>query len=269
MIRAGLVVLFVLSTAGVFAEEPAGQHPLTPLMEFAKERLAVVDQSVSDYTCTLVRRELIDGRLTPRSFAMVKLRHRQVRGQAVETPFSVYLRFLAPVEIEDREVLFVEGQNDGKMLVRRGGRRFKFITVSIDPQGELAMSDSRYPITAMGIKSLIERLIEVGEEELEHDEIDVKYFPGAKINGRACTAVKITHPVPRDHFRYHIAEVFIDETLQLPIRFASYDWPREEGGRPRLMEEYTFLDLKLNPGLTGADFDRRNESYGFERGFRP
>ncbi|NQT15111.1 MAG: DUF1571 domain-containing protein [Planctomycetes bacterium] len=269
MFRAGAMLCLVLFTAGVSAEEPAEPHPLTPLLEFAKERLKVVEEGIDDYTCTLVRRERIDGHLTSQSFALVKLRHQKVRDREVVVPFSVYMRFRGPAEVEGREVLYVQGQNDGKMVVRRGGRRFRFITVSIDPLGDLAASDSRYPITAMGIKSLIERLIEVGEEELKHDEIEVKYFPGAKVNGRACTAVKVTHAVRRDHFRYHIAEVFIDEALQLPIRFASYDWPEEEGGKPQLLEEYTFLDLKLNAGLTGGDFDRRNQSYGFERGFVP
>jgi len=269
MFRAGNVLCFLLVAAGVSAAEPDEQHPLMPLLEYAKQRLEVIDKSVSDYTCTLVRRERIDGRLANRSFAFVKLRHQQVRDRAVVVPFSVYMRFLAPAEVEGREVLYVPGQNDGKMIVRRGGRRFKFITVAIDPLGDLATSDSRYPITAMGMKSLIERLIEVGEEELKHDEIDVKYLPGAKVNGHACTAVKVTHPVRRDHFRYHIAEVFIDEVLQLPIRFASYDWPKEEGAKPPLMEEYTFLDVKLNAGLTDWDFDRRNQKYGFQTGFVP
>jgi hypothetical protein len=269
MFRAGAVLCFVLLATGVSAAEPAEQHPLTPLLEYAKQRLKVVEESVSDYTCTLVRRERIDGHLSNQSFASVKLRHQQVRDQAVVVPFSVYMRFLGPAEVEGREVLYVRGQNDGKMIVRRGGRRFKFITVAIDPLGDLATSDSRYPITAMGMKSLIERLIEVGKEELKHDEINVKYFPGAKVNGHACTQVKVTHPIRRDHFRYHIAEVFIDEALQLPIRFASYDWPKEEGANPKLMEEYTYLDVKLNTELTDWDFDRRNQSYGFQRGFLP
>ena len=38
-------------------------------------------------------------------------------------------------------------------------------------------------------------------------------------------------------------------------------WPREEGGRPVLMEEYTYLDLKLNVGLTDADFSQSSLDY--------
>jgi hypothetical protein len=83
------------------------------------------------------------------------------------------------------------------------------------------------------------------------------------------TLVEVTHPVRRPYFRYHIARIFIDDELQLPIRFASYDWPDEARGAPRLMEEYTYLNLKLNVGLTDWDFDYRNEDYAFRKDFEP
>ena len=141
--------------------------------------------------------------------------------------------------------------------------------MAIDPQSDLAMRESHYPITEMGIRNVLARLIEVGREELEYDEVDVEYFEGAKVDDRVCTVIQVTHPVRRDYFRYHLARVFIDDELKLPIRYASYDWPGEEGGKPRLVEEYTFLDLKLNVGLAETDFDHRNESYAFRKSFKP
>jgi len=80
---------------------------------------------------------------------------------------------------------------------------------------------------------------------------------------------QVIHPVRRPHFRYHMARIFIDDELQLPIRYASYDWPENPGGQPRMMEEYTYLDLKLNVGLTDRDFDYRNENYNFRKDFEP
>ena len=49
----------------------------------------------------------------------------------------------------------------------------------------------------------------------------------------------------------------------MPIRYESYDWPRGEGHQPELMEEYTYLNLKLNNGFTDADFDAENPNYKF------
>jgi hypothetical protein len=51
--------------------------------------------------------------------------------------------------------------------------------------------------------------------------------------------------------------------LNIPIRYVAYDWPAREGAKPEVLEEYNYLDLKVNVGLTDADFDPRNPSYNF------
>ncbi len=73
------------------------------------------------------------------------------------------------------------------------------------------------------------------------------------------------HPVPRRNFLFHLARIFVDDELGVPVRYEAYDWPREPGGAPELIEEYTYLDLKLNNGFTEADFDVRNPNYAFKR----
>jgi Protein of unknown function (DUF1571) len=262
-------VCSILSAAECWSAETEDDHPLAPVLEYAQQRLQEMDNEIKDYECILVRRERLAGRLSSYVHAQVKLRHQQTRGGVVQTPFSVYMRFLSPAEVEGREVLYVQGQNKGNLIVRRGGRRFKFVTVAVDPKSEIVLRESRYPIEELGIRNLTERLIEVGKEDLQHDEIEVAYFEDTKVNGRLCTAIQITHPVRRDYFRYHVARVFIDDELQIPIRYASYDWPRKEGGAPPLLEEYTYLDLELNVGLGNWDFDHRNDDYKFRGDFTP
>jgi negative regulator of sigma E activity len=93
----------------------------------------------------------------------------------------------------------------------------------------------------------------------------VKYFTRAAVNKRPCTVIQVVHPTPRDVFRFHLARVFVDNELKLPIRYESYDWPREPSGEPRLIEEYTYLDLKLNNGFTDEDFSTRNTAYQFRQ----
>jgi outer membrane lipoprotein-sorting protein len=87
--------------------------------------------------------------------------------------------------------------------------------------------------------------------------------PNAKVNGRVCSCVQVVHPVPRRNFRFHLARVFIDDELLIPIRYEAYDWPHEEGGQPVLMEEYTYMNVKINNGFTDADFDPKNTAYKF------
>ena len=117
------------------------------------------------------------------------------------------------------------------------------------------------------LASLTKRLVEVGEQDMKYGECDVKIFRGAKINvgnvKRSVTGIEVVHPVPRKNFRFHIARIFVDDELKIPVRYESYDWPEKPGGPPQLLEEYTYTDIKLNNGFTDTDFDENNPNYHF------
>lgn len=273
MIRTfGFLAMLVLGSTALAAGNStatSAEHPLTPLLRFAEARLRSMDNEIRDYTCALVKRERIDGRLRDYEHIFVKLRPEQVRqGQAV-SPFAVYLRYLAPAEIKDREVIYVHGRNRNKIVVWRGGPRLAYVTTAVSPDSDAAMRWGHYPITDIGMKTLTERLLAMGKQEIAYNECEVEYIDGAKINGRPCLMVQITHPVRRPHFSYSMAQVFIDHQLHLPVRYASYDWPAAEGQPAPLIEEYSFVDVKLNVGLTDADFDYRNPAYRFRKTFEP
>ena len=262
---------FLLPSHNLVAGELSAGSPMISLIREAERRHKSLNDQVADYTCMLVKRERVDGRLLDHEYAELKLRHRQVRDGRIVVPFSVYLKFFAPAVVQGREVIFVEGRNNGELIARRGGQRFAYMTASIDPLGALAMERNRYPITQVGIGSLIEETLVVAEEELQTpaEELQFRQIDGVRMNGRSCRALQFTHPIRRDRYRYHVARVFVDEELDLPVRYAAYDWPDEDGGRPRLLEEYTYLNLKFNVGLTDEDFDHRNESYQFNKKFQP
>ena len=59
-----------------------------------------------------------------------------------------------------------------------------FGTVSIKPDGPIAMRNQRYPLTELGILNLTRRLVEVGEQDVKYGECEVKFYEGAKINNR-------------------------------------------------------------------------------------
>ncbi len=263
--------LLLLPPAALAAAEASpAEHPLAQVLALASRRWEDIPREIRDYTCTLVKREQVDAEAGTPEQMLVKLRHQQVRDSQVTVPFAVYIKYSSPPALAGREVVYVEGHNSGQLIARRGGQRVPYITVSTDPRSPLAMKGNRYPLTEIGLHNLIHRIWEVGEEEVKlGGEIDVKYFPGARVNNRQCTAIQVMHPIRRSHFRYHLAQIFIDDELQLPIRYASYDWPQRPGDTPPLLEEYTYLDLKLNVGLTDQDFDHRNEAYGFLKDFNP
>jgi hypothetical protein len=239
--------------AGIVAAQP-NEHPLMPVLRWAKEGLRQVEQ-IQDYTAIMVKRERIDGKLNEPDYTFIKVRQR---------PFSVYMTFLKPEAMKGQEVIFIPGMNNGKMLAHGTGIKKMFGTVSLDPTGPIAMKGNRYPITEVGISNMVARLIEQGEKDAKYGECDVKFFPGAKINNRVCTCVQVMHPVPRRNFLFHLARIFVDDELNVPIRFESYEWPTQPGGPPEMTEEYTYVNLKLNVGLTDADFDTHNPAYGFK-----
>ena len=253
------------------AAQPRGQnaHPIAPFVERAEGLLENMRKSVKDYSATLVKRERVDGNLLNHEYIFTKIRQEQ-RNQAgeVTVPFSVYMNFLAPDDVKGRECIYVAGANDGNLVAHEGGTGLlaaikSSVTVTIDPESELAMKGNKYPITDVGMENLLKKLLVVAKEDMKHDEIKVDTFKGTKINGRVCTCVQSVHPVERDHFKFHIARIYIDDELQLPIRYESYGWPAREGDKPPLLEEYTYLNLKLNNGYGDRDFDKSNASYNF------
>lgn len=235
------------------------------LMDYATEAQARMTRDVADYTCTLVKRERVEGRLTNYQFMNMKVRHERLADGQVAVPFSVYLQFLGPDKLKGREVLYVANQFNGDLIARRGGRGGSpNLTVQLDPTSPLAMEGNRYPITQIGFLNLTQLLIEVLEDELRTGDGEVKFFPDAKFEGRKCTHFRLTHHQRRPDLRYHMAELSVDDELGIPIYFRSFDWPVEEGKPPRLLEEYAYKDVKLNVGLTDRDFDVNNEQYHFQ-----
>ena len=57
--------------------------------------------------------------------------------------------------------------------------------------------------------------------------------------------------------------MFFDHELGFPVRYETYGWPAKTGEEPPLIKEYTFADVKLDQGLTDADFDIANPAYHF------
>jgi len=102
-----------------------------------------------------------------------------------------------------------------------------------------------------------------GGEADQLGECEGQFLKGAKNKDRTCLCIQVVHPVPRRVFRFHIARIYVDDELNVPIRYEAGDWPKQPGGEPELMEEYTYLNRKLNNGFTDADFDIRNPNYKF------
>jgi hypothetical protein len=241
------------------SDKSAGQeHPLAPALKMAYSSLKNVESNVKDYTCTLIKQERIGDKLGEQEFMFVKVRHE---------PFSAYTYFLGPERIKGQEAIYVEGQNNNELQGHGVGIKKIAGTVSLKPTSMLAMQGQRYPITEIGILNLTRRLIEVGQEDMKYGECEVKFFNGTKIKlgneQRSTTMIQVVHPTPRRNFRFHMARIYLDEQLNMPIRYEAYDWPVSPKDKPPLLEVYTYSNIKLNQELTDSDFDVKNPNYGF------
>lgn len=227
-----------------------GEHPLMPALRVAQEGVERIDRDIKDYSAIMYKQERIDGTLQEQEVAYVKVRH---------NPFSVHMFFLAPNK--GRECLYVAGPNGEKsdLHARDSGFRKKLGVFKLDPDGRLAMAGQKYPITKLGIRNLTTELIEVASNDVNYGECEVRVVPttiGA--DKRPVTVIEAVHPTERRNFRFHKAQVFIDNELGLPIRYAAYLWPKAPGEEPPLEEAYTYLNLKVNNGFTDADFNPEN-----------
>ncbi len=239
--------------SAVPAEAPIA---VTPIAD-AKARIASCAKtfaSTKDYTCMFLKRERVDGALTP-----LHAMHMKGRGN----PHSIYFKFVTPTA--GREAIYVAGGFGGKAVVHDVGiGKLLAGTLKLDPNGSMAMEANRHPITEAGLGHMIETIVNAWDRELTPEESKVILHPNAKVGDRACVMIESIHPKKRPDFLFHMVKVYIDKDLNLPIRFEAYDWPR--GNRaPELMEEYTYTDLRTNIGLTPRDFDPSNKSYSFGR----
>jgi len=246
-------------------QQPQKIHPLDEPLRIAMQSLAHIRKDIADYTATLVKRERVNNKLGEPEFTELKIRNEKERNGQVVIPFSVYMKYLKPTGKKGQEAIWVKGQNNNKIVAHGTGPIQGLITVYLDPNGVLATSGTNYSIQDSGIEKLVEKLIDRATKEKNFDECKVQFFKGAKINGRSCTLIQVEHPVKRPHFEFHIARVFIDDEYQVPVRYAAWDWPVKEGGKPALLEEFTYLNLNFNAGLTAADFNHKNPKYNYRR----
>ena len=148
------------AAAAVAAKTPldftkqGNEHPLAPVLRNLKISQDELDRNVHDYSCTFAKRERVDGDLGEYQIMLLKVMHQ---------PFSVYMAFQKP--FPGREVVYISGQNDGKLTVLESGFTRMLGKINLDPAGTRAMSGQRHPITDVGMRNLTAKLIKMWDAE--------------------------------------------------------------------------------------------------------
>lgn len=204
---------------------------------------------VRDYTAVMLSIERVGEMLVPEKHVLLKF----------QRPFKVYMRWLEGPG-KGREGLYVDGANDGKFVVAEPEGIAQFFTARLDPGDPRVMERSRHPVTDVGIGRLLEIVGENARRAVREKVLRLNDHGLGEVAGRRVREVEGI--LPRDsaagYYGYRVALSF-DEEHHLPIRVVVHDW------KDRLVEDYTYSQLVLNPGLTTRDFDSENPTYGFSR----
>jgi hypothetical protein len=201
--------------------------------------------AVKDYTCTLISRENIKGRLKEENVIQMKFR---------AAPFSVYMRWLGPAELQNQEVAYVAGQNKNQMRVHSKGILKIAGFVSVDVNDPRVMEHSRHMINEAGMGHMIDQTIANWNNERKINRSEVR-FAEYDYDKRRCIRIENVRPERIPGLYAYRSVIYLDKESKLPIRNESYDWPRP-GGNPTgdLLESYSYVNLHFNVGLTDRDF---------------
>ncbi len=230
------------------------------LLEKASAKL----QKVSHYTATFLKQERIDGEMTERQVMLLKMRH---------SPFSVYLKWLEGGDV-GREVLYVKGQHNNKMLVHVGGIKGRFLpSLKLDPNGSLAMEEARYPITTAGLLELVKLAVACRQSDIKLEKgVRCHMIEDFQFEERPCYCFTIEYDNAQLSKLYRKSITLIDRETLMPVVTKNFTWPDqvnaddgEDIDEATLIEFYAFKDINMAEQLADVDFDRTNSDYRLRR----
>ncbi len=222
---------------------------------------------IPDYTANFFRQERLNGKMEAGELLQIKIRH---------TPFSVYMKWLSGAE--GQEVIYVDGKNDGNMIVHPGGWKSKLVaSVELDPFGSTAMSKSHHPITNAGVLNLTKKLIKNRKRDIDNNiGLQSRMLDDQLIDDRECYCFVIEfteadREILGKEDQYRKSIVYIDKDQLLPIFIQNYTWLSEDQidatniDEITLIERYSYKKIQPNQKFASKDFDQANREYNFIR----
>jgi hypothetical protein len=212
------------------------------------------------YSAIIQKQEVVNGVLLDEQTISIKCRNR---------PFSVYLLWLAGDV--GREVIYIEGQNNGKMIAHDGGWKARIPAFHLPVDCMLAMRDARYPVTTAGLLGLVDIMRSVHEQDLVLSNVkSCEIDEDQQFDGRTCAVFTTRYKSIQDSAVYRKSITYVDRELNIPLHSRHFEWSageigedEEECDKATLIECYSFTSLNMDCHFTDADFDRANPEYHF------
>jgi len=217
---------------------------------------------VEDYTATFYKRERVEGTIGDAQVMRMKLRQK---------PFSVYMKWLKGDV--GRELLYVDGKYDGKMLVKLGGVKGRLLpTVKLDPKGRRALSEARHPVTDLGLLNLAKLILDYRRQDMKlKSGFQCRMFDNQVFNDRRCFCFIVEYSTPDISKVYRKSIVFIDKEWSVPVCVQNFGWPAKTSteaadlDKETIIEDYRYSSIRLNQKIADRHFDRYNKNYRLKR----
>jgi len=163
-------------------------------------------------------------------------------------PFGVRIKWVHGPK-KGREVVFVEGKNNNKIIVKMGGLISILIPkISLDPNSNLAKDEAGHTIREAGIGYLMEEILKVTEKAYAKGDLTLKLLEKKNSSGSG-NILKIERRLP--HGKGYATDrlvIYVDEDLGIPVGVERYD------SNDKLFGKYYYQELKTNLGLKDEEF---------------
>jgi hypothetical protein len=214
-------------------------HP-TLFLEMCLERYK---REVKGYSTRFIKRERINGKLEPMEKLEVLCR---------EEPFGVYMNWLEGARLAQK-VLYVKGENNNKLLARGAGLLAWGPVFQKDVDSDEAKKTGRYTIDQFGIFLGTQRTLAAMRKAQERGALHVTYdgiWEVPEFGGRECYKFTRTPYEPVEEEGVNELTIYIDRENWLQVGSVLRDT------QGKLIAEYYFRDLKINPEFKADQFTR-------------
>ena len=206
-------------------------------------------EKIPDYSVQFRRHERINGSLLDPQAINLKVRHE---------PFSLYMKWTEGDK--GRQLIYVDGQNDGHVLVQPGGVTGRLTgAISMASDDPRVLAESRYAATCAGLLELTKIILDHHQTDLSRDGgVSCEIRDGESFDSRPCYLTTLVYEAPTVNAEYRKSLILIDKELSVPLSIRNYTWV--EGAVPAtddeesLIESYSFTGLEINTQLSDNDF---------------
>lgn len=205
------------------------------------EQMVAATEQVRDATYTLVRSEWVKGKQV--ATQTIAIRFRRTEDLWLEWQDDVY---------PGRKVLYRPDWNAGELHARPT----RFLPLfNLDPAGAIAMHDNRHPVWMSALTRIVSKMAKVMGVLVANPAIDARFVDEGIQQEGGVPSQCYSGALPYNrHPELYAPKVRFCGGVdsRLPTRFQAW---KAEDGAIRMVEDYEFRDLVVNPGLTDAHFN--------------